>query len=111
MSVTWRIRVGDSIQDQHIKPSFCTNDEAFELQAVLTGEVAAQLAPSTAAAHIRAGRFVPLLLEHMTDFYSLSAPVNKLRSVTPPGATCMRSKQVRALVHHRGAERYVAFCG
>lgn len=67
----WRVRVGDSIQDQHIKPSFCTNDEAFELRAVLAGEVIGQLAAPTAAQHIRAGRLVPLLPEHMTDFFSL----------------------------------------
>ena len=67
----WRVRVGDSLQDQPVRPSFCTNDEAFELRAVLAGEVIAQLAVPTAAAHIRAGRLVPLLIEHMSDAYSL----------------------------------------
>ena len=67
----WRIRVGDSIQELLIRPSFSTNDEAFELRTVLAGEVIAQLAAPTAAAHIRAGHLVPLLLEHMTDFFSL----------------------------------------
>ena len=67
----WRVRVGDSMQDQNIRPSFSTNDEAFELRAVLAGEVIGQLAVPTAASLIRSGRLVPLLLEHMTDNLSL----------------------------------------
>lgn len=69
--VPWRVNIGDSMQDQNIRPSFSTNDEAFELRAVLAGEVIGQLAASTAAALIRSGRLVPLLLEHMTDNLSL----------------------------------------
>jgi DNA-binding transcriptional LysR family regulator len=69
--VPWRVRVGDSMQDQHIRPAFCTNDEAFELRAVLAGEVIGQLAVPTAASLIRSGRLVPLLLEHLVDNYSL----------------------------------------
>ena len=69
--VPWRVKVGDSMQDQHIKPAFCTNDEEFELRTVLAGEVIGQLAAPTAATHIRAGRLVPLLLEHMSDVHSL----------------------------------------
>lgn len=69
--VPWRVRVGDSMQDQHVRPAFCTNDEAFELRAVLAGEVIGQLAVPTAASLIRSGRLVPLLLDHMVDHYSL----------------------------------------
>ncbi len=69
--IPWSVKVGDGIQDQHINPVFCTNDEAFELRTVLAGEVIGQLAAPTAAALIRAGRLVPLLLEHMADHYSL----------------------------------------
>lgn len=69
--VPWRVRVGDSMQDQPINPAFCTNDEAMELRAVLGGEVIGQLAGPTAAALIRSGRLLPILLEHMTDHYSL----------------------------------------
>ena len=67
----WRVRVGDSLQGQNIRPSFSTNDEAFELRAVIAGEVIGQLAVPTAASLIRAGRLVPLLLDHMTDNLSL----------------------------------------
>lgn len=67
----WHVKLGDSIQDQHVTPAFCTNDEAFELRAVLAGEVIGQLAAPTAATFIRSGRLVPLMLEHLADSYSL----------------------------------------
>jgi len=67
----WSVKIGERIQDQPIRPAFCTNDEAFELRSVLAGEVIGQLAAPTAAAHIRAGRLVPLLLDHLVDHYSL----------------------------------------
>ena len=66
-----RVRVGDNLQDQHINPDFCTNDEAFELRAVLAGEVIGQLAAPTAAQLIRASRLVPLLIEHISEDFSL----------------------------------------
>ncbi|MBV8649253.1 LysR family transcriptional regulator [Paludibacterium sp.] len=69
--VPWRVRVGESNQDQPINPTFCTNDETLELQAVLAGEIIGQLAAPTAAALIRAGRLVPILLDHLSDHYSL----------------------------------------
>lgn len=69
--VPWRVRVGDSMQDQHIRPAFCTNDEEFELRAVLAGEIIGQLAVPTVAPLIRSGRLVPLLLEHVADSHSL----------------------------------------
>ncbi len=69
--VPWRVRVGDSLQDLPINPAFCTNDELLELRAVLAGDVIGQLAAPTAAPLIRSGRVVPLLLENMTDHYSL----------------------------------------
>lgn len=69
--VAWRVQVGDSLQDQHVTPAFSTNDEDFELRTVLGGAVIGQLAGPTAAAHIRAGRLVPLLLDHLSEAYSL----------------------------------------
>ncbi|WP_231895234.1 LysR family transcriptional regulator [Vogesella sp. LIG4] len=69
--VPWRVRVGDSMQDQPVNPAFCTNDEPMELRAVLAGEVIGQLAAPTAAQLIRSGRLTPILLEHMADHYSL----------------------------------------
>jgi DNA-binding transcriptional LysR family regulator len=69
--VPWWVRVDDHVQDQHVTPSFCTNDEAFELRAVLAGDVIGQLAAPTAAPHIRAGRLVPLLLDNLSASFSL----------------------------------------
>lgn len=69
--VPWRVRVGDSTQDQPVNPAFCTNDEAMELRAVLAGEVIGQLAAPTAAPLIRSGRLLPILLENTADHYSL----------------------------------------
>ena len=69
--VPWTVRIDGNLHEQPIRPAFCTNDEALELRAVLAGEVIAQLAVPTAAALIRAGRLVPLLLEHMADHYNL----------------------------------------
>nr|WP_321239237.1 LysR family transcriptional regulator [uncultured Tolumonas sp.] len=69
--VPWTVKVGDSIQDLYVHSVFCTNDEEFELRTVLAGEVIAQLATSTAAVHIREGRLVPILVEHMADNYNL----------------------------------------
>jgi DNA-binding transcriptional LysR family regulator len=70
-AVPWSVKLGESIQEHPINPAFCTNDEAFELRTVLAGEVIAQLAAPSAAALIRAGRLVPVLVEHMTDNLNL----------------------------------------
>lgn len=67
----WRVRVGEDVQEQHVTPAFSTNDEDFELRTVLAGAVIGQLAGPTAAPHIRCGRLVPLLVESVSDAYSL----------------------------------------
>ncbi|MEJ2794636.1 LysR family transcriptional regulator [Iodobacter sp. LRB] len=69
--VPWRVQVGESTQDHLINPAFCTNDETLELRAVLAGEIIGQLAAPTVAPLIRTGRLIPILLEHMSDHYSL----------------------------------------
>lgn len=69
--VPWLVKVGNNMQDQYVRPAFCTNDEAFELRTVLAGEVIGQLAVPTAASYIRSGQLVPLLLEHISDNYNL----------------------------------------
>ena len=43
----------------------------METEAVLGGRVLGQLTAITAAAHIRAGRLVPLLTPHVADFSSV----------------------------------------
>ncbi|PXW95191.1 DNA-binding transcriptional LysR family regulator [Sphaerotilus hippei] len=68
--VPWRFKVGDEEVEQPVVPALCTNDEILELHAVLAGRVIGQLAGVTAAPHLRAGRLVPLLVDHMPDRYS-----------------------------------------
>jgi len=63
----WRAKAGDEVIEHPIVPSLCVNDEELETQAVLAGHVIAQLTAIAAAAHIRAGRLVPLLTEHVVD--------------------------------------------
>lgn len=52
---------------RHVSPTLSTNDTELEVQAVLAGQVIGQVANLAATAHIREGRLVPILLEHMTD--------------------------------------------
>jgi DNA-binding transcriptional LysR family regulator len=66
----WHVRLGDQVVDQPVVPAICSNDEVFELQAVLAGKVLGQLAGVTAAPYIRSGQLVPILADHMPDFAS-----------------------------------------
>ncbi|WP_029000904.1 LysR family transcriptional regulator [Azohydromonas australica] len=66
----WHVKLGDQAVDQPVVPAICSNDEVFELQAVLAGKVLGQLAGVTAAPYIRSGQLVPVLAEHMPDFAS-----------------------------------------
>ena len=67
----WHVRVDGALQMHAVQPALVTNDEAYELRALLAGEVIAQATGPTVVAHIRAGRLVPLLLEHVSDDYHL----------------------------------------
>lgn len=60
--------MGDQVVDQPVVPAICSNDEIFELQAVLAGKVLGQLAGVTAAPFVRDGRLVPVLTEHMSEY-------------------------------------------
>lgn len=68
----WHVRLGDQVVDQPVVPAICSNDEVFELQAVLAGKVVGQLAGVTAAPYIRDGRLVPLLTEHIPEYGNYS---------------------------------------
>lgn len=63
----WYLNIDGEVVHRHISPTFSTNDTELELQAVLNGQVIGQLANFSAAAHIRAGRLVPMLLQHMSN--------------------------------------------
>jgi DNA-binding transcriptional LysR family regulator len=66
-AVPWYAKVGDGIVEQQVRPALCVNDEALEAEAVLGGHVIGQLTAVTVASHIRSGRLVPLLTEHVAD--------------------------------------------
>lgn len=66
----WHVTQDGQLVRQPVAPTLISNDEALELQAVLAGRVLGQLAAPTAASHIRAGRLVPVLLDHVPDFAS-----------------------------------------
>lgn len=65
--VPWHVRIDDQLVDQPVAPAICSNDEVIELQAVLSGRVLGQLAGVTAVPHIRSGRLIPILLDHMAE--------------------------------------------
>jgi DNA-binding transcriptional LysR family regulator len=65
--VPWRVKVDGATTDHQVTPTMCVNDEALETDAVLAGHVIGQLTAIAAAAHIRAGRLVPLLTEHVVE--------------------------------------------
>jgi DNA-binding transcriptional LysR family regulator len=68
--VPWRVKLRDQVVDQPVVPAIYSNDELFELQAVLAGKVIAQLAGVTAAPYIRSGHLIPILADHMPDYAS-----------------------------------------
>lgn len=63
----WHVRLDDQLTDQPVVPAICSNDEVFELQAILAGKVLGQLAGVTAAPYIRSGQLVPILADHMPN--------------------------------------------
>jgi DNA-binding transcriptional LysR family regulator len=65
--IPWRVKSGDGVSDLHVAGSLCVNDEELETDTVLAGHVIGQLTGIAAARHIRAGRLVPLLTEHVVE--------------------------------------------
>lgn len=65
--LSWYLKDGDAVLLHEVVPALCANDEQLEVEAVLAGHVIGLLTSVTATAHIRAGRLVPLLTEHVTD--------------------------------------------
>lgn len=63
----WRAKVDGTIVEQHLVPALSVNDEGLETEAVLAGHVLGLLTGIAVAAHIRQGRLVPLLTEHVAD--------------------------------------------
>lgn len=63
----WFVNIDGETTERHVPPTLSTNDTELELQAVLTGQVIAQVAAISAAHLVRAGRLVPLFPQHMAD--------------------------------------------
>ena len=63
----WYVKSGDDLIEHHVVPALTVNDEALETEAVLAGHVIGLLTSVAAAPHIRSGRIVPLLVEHVAD--------------------------------------------
>jgi DNA-binding transcriptional LysR family regulator len=64
----WQFRIGDEIVYRDVPHSICVNDTGMETQAVLSGLGVGQLASFNATAHIRSGRLIPLLTQHVTEY-------------------------------------------
>ena len=67
----WYVKVDGHVVGHDIVPAMCTNDEDLETQTVLSGQAIGLLAGFTAITHIRSGRVVPLLTQHVADDRSL----------------------------------------
>lgn len=63
----WYVNSGDHLIEHHVVPAMTVNDEALETEAVLAGHVIGLLTSIAAAPHIRSGRLVPLLVQHVAD--------------------------------------------
>jgi len=96
----WRVQMGETIQDQPVTPALSTNDEDFELRTTLTGAIIAQLAAPTAAPHIRAGRLVPLMLEHVSEAYNFYLYYGS-RTAQPTRVRCFVDLAVKRLTGSR----------
>jgi DNA-binding transcriptional LysR family regulator len=70
-AMPWQVRDEGAVVDLDVVPTFCSNDEALEVDAILSGDVIGQLSGVSAAAHIRAGRLVPLLTRHVADHLAM----------------------------------------
>ncbi len=67
----WEFLIGQEIVYRDIAPSLCANDIDAETEAVLAGLAIGQLGSFSAVSHIRRGRLVPLLTQHMTQRESI----------------------------------------
>ncbi len=67
----WPVKVDGATLEQDVLSSFSTNEEGLELDALLSGRVIGQVSGIMGAAHLRAGRLVPLLSAHVADQYGL----------------------------------------
>ena len=87
----WNVKVDDSIVGFEVPPMLCSNDEWLETEAVLAGQVMGSLTNIAVAAHIRAGRLVPLLTQHVSERSSVFVYF---------GSRSSQPARVRAFIDH-----------
>jgi len=85
----WFLSIDGKIEHRLMAPALATNDIELELQAILAGQVIGQAASMTAAPLIRAGKLVPILLEHTCAPMSLHVYY---------GSRVAQPKRVRAFI-------------
>ena len=68
----WFVTINGEVLRRDLPPAFFTNDVEIELQAVLDGQVIAQLSSISAAHHLRSGRIVPLLVQHVAEHMNVT---------------------------------------
>ncbi|MGF6970679.1 DNA-binding transcriptional LysR family regulator [Paraburkholderia sp. WC7.3g] len=64
----WQFRIGEEIIYRDVPPVICVNDTDMETQAVLSGLGIGQLGSFNATVHIRSGRLIPLLTQHVSEY-------------------------------------------
>ena len=67
----WYLNVDGEIEQRFMPPTFSTNDAELELMAVLAGRAIGQLASLSVANHLRSGRLIPLLVQHVCSPFGL----------------------------------------
>ncbi|CAG9234660.1 LysR family transcriptional regulator [Paraburkholderia sabiae] len=67
----WEFLIGKEIVYRDVAATLCANDIDAETTAVLAGLAIGQLGSFSAVEHIRAGRLVPLLTQHVTQRESI----------------------------------------
>ena len=67
----WEFLIDDEIVYRDIAAMLCANDIDAETEAVLAGLAIGQLGSFSAVSHIRSGRLVPLLTQHLTQRESI----------------------------------------
>ena len=69
--IEWNLRVGETVERVLVSPAMSFNDEDLETEAILDGEVIGLMSGIIAAPHIRAGRLIPLMTNHVSDHFGV----------------------------------------
>lgn len=67
----WHVRLGQEVVHRPVPGALSTNDVELELESIVCGLVIGQVSSMYAAPLVRAGKLVPVLVEHATDHLAL----------------------------------------